>query len=57
MKEEYCDGVDKVLEECRTDKTPMEKLKKYDIEELLNGVDEFPEDYLVDFGSPVGREV
>ncbi len=33
------------------------RIKKYDIEELLAGVEEFKAEDMVDFGPPVGREV
>lgn len=33
------------------------KAKKYDIEELLSGLDEFKAEDVVDWGKPVGNEI
>ena len=33
------------------------RIKKYDIEEILQGMENFPREDFVDFGPPVGREV
>lgn len=35
----------------------VRKVKKYDLEELLEGMERYPREDVVDFGEPVGREV
>lgn len=35
----------------------LRKVKKYDLEEILQGMESFPKEDVVDWGEPVGREV
>jgi antitoxin MazE len=35
----------------------VRKVKKYDLEEILQGMESFPKEDVVDWGEPVGREV